>query len=142
MNFLKSKFFLVLVIVTMILVVVPAVLSLMGLTSPVRAVVNTVLTPVQKLFHTVADAVQGFTSYFTDFNRLMEENEKLRAENDSLKEQIYKSDELSDINEWLYNYLELKREHTDFRFVRAEITGRNSSSMNGIGRLENTKASR
>ncbi len=128
MNFLKSKFFLVLVIVTMILVLVPAILSMMGLTSPVRAAVNTVLTPVQKLFHAVADAVEGFGSYFTKFDRLMKENEDLRRENEALKEQIYQADELSDINEWLYSYLELKREHTDFQFLRAEITGRNSNS--------------
>ena len=111
-NFLKTRFFIVIVLVTLVLTIVPTVLSAMGLHSVVKDAALSLLTPIQGLFTSATNAVEGFTSYFTEFDRIVAENNELRSQIETLQDEIYKSQELSGMNEWLYDYLELKRERT------------------------------
>lgn len=129
MQFFKSRFFLGMVALTLVLVLVPSILSLMGFSSLVRGAVNVVFSPVQKLFHTVADALDGYVAYFTDFDELLEENRRLREEVADLREKAYDYDELSEINEWLYGYLELKRQNQSLKMLPATVTGGSSGNV-------------
>lgn len=122
-EFLKSKFFTVTVVIALIMVIVPTVFNSMGLGDMLKNAVNTVLTPAQNFFNYCTDAVDGFTSFFTEFDRIVDENNALRAEITSLRDQISRAEEAEEMNEWLYEYLELKREHTDYKFTEADITG-------------------
>ncbi len=127
-NIFRSRFFIVILVLTLALVVIPTALSLAGMSMYVRNAVNTVLTPVQKLFTYATDALDGFVSYFTEFDRLAAENEQLRSEVNDLNDRIYSAVEIEKMNEWLYDYLELKREHEDFVFEPATVTGRESGN--------------
>lgn len=127
-DFFKSKFFIAAVIIALILVIVPTVLSAMGLSGYVRSAVNGLLMPVQMAFTAITDAIEGYTSYFTEFDRLREENEQLRAELAAQRDQIYDAQELEEMLNFLYDYIELKREHTDFMFAPADITGRGAGN--------------
>jgi len=122
-EFLRSKFFTVTVIIALIMVIVPTVFSSMGLGGMLKNAVNTILTPAQSFFTYCTDAVDGFTSFFTEFDRIVDENNALREEITSLRDQISRAEEAEEMNEWLYDYLELKREHTDYKFTEADITG-------------------
>ncbi len=135
-NFLKTRFFIVIVLVTLVLTIVPTVLSAMGLHSVVKDAAMSLLTPIQGLFTAATNAVEGFTSYFTEFDRIVEENNELRSQIDALQDEIYKSQELSQMNEWLYDYLELKRERTDFKFESAGVTGRESGNYMTVYTLD------
>ncbi len=135
-GFLKSKFFIVIVLVAIVLTVVPTVLSAMGLHTVVKDAAVSLLTPVQKLFTYATNAVEGFTSYFTEFDRIVEENNQLRAQIQELENEIDSSKETAQMNEWLYNYLELKRERTDFKFQSANITGRESGNYMTVFTLD------
>lgn len=110
-------------ILTLASVIVPSILNAMGLESYVRQGINTLMIPAQKLFRAGTDAIEGFTSYFTKFDSLKEENKALREELQELKNEIYHAGELENMNDWLFSYLELKRQHTDFKFESAKITG-------------------
>lgn len=123
-KFFKSKFFLIMLCIALAAVIVPSVLSLMGLSDHVRGAVITLLSPLESGMTKVTDAVAGFTEYFTEFNRLKEENEKLKEEIAELKDEYYQIEEIMATNKWLFEYLEIKREHTDYDFAMAEIVGR------------------
>ncbi len=123
-KFLKSKFFIIMLCIALALVIVPSVLSLMGLSDYVKGAVSTVFSPMQSAMTKVTDAITGFTEYFTEYGRLKEENERLRAELAELKDKYYVIEEIEETNKWLYEYLEIKREHTDYDFAMAEIVGR------------------
>lgn len=127
-NFIKSKFFTVIVIITLIMVIVPSVFGVMGVGKFLRNGVNVILTPLQRVFTSVTDACDGFISYFTEFDRVVEENKALHGEINALKDRISSAEETEKINEWLFEYLELKREHTDYTMLDATITGREGSN--------------
>ncbi len=121
-DFFRSRFFAVLVVVALLLTIIPTVLYAMGVGDYAHGLVNSMLVPLQKGFTFITDSLDGYVSYFTEFDRIVEENAQLRKQIDELQDQIYSAEEIEGMNEWLFDYLELKREHTDFVFEAANIT--------------------
>ncbi len=118
----------VLVVLMIILTVVPSVLAATGGGGYVKNALNVVTSPFRQLFGYATNAISGFTSYFTEFDRIVEENKALREEIKELGERLSDAEETERMNEWLYRYLELKREHADFEFVAGTVTGRESGN--------------
>ncbi|MGM9653254.1 MAG: rod shape-determining protein MreC [Eubacteriales bacterium] len=125
-DFLKSRFFIVITVLCVVFVVVPSVLSALGMQNYVRSAVNIVMTPLQKCFNAVTDALDGFTAYFTEFDDIVAENVRLKTELAELSDRLYNAEKTENLNEWLSEFLEMKRAHTDFTFAEASITGRES----------------
>ena len=90
MRFYKSKPFIIMLTVAIVLVTVPAVLSLMGITAPLRNAAATVAAPFQWCADKISGAARGFVAYFTEFDDLQRENEQLRAELGELRDQIHR----------------------------------------------------
>ena len=122
-SFFCSNFFTVTVIVALCMIIVPTVFYSMGIGGVLKDAVNIIFTPAQKVFSYCADAVDGFVSFFTEFDRISDENKALKEEIAALRDRISRAEETEEMNEWLYDYLELKREHTDYKFVPATVTG-------------------
>ena len=135
-RFIESKFFVVTLIVALAFVIVPTTLASMGLGGQVSHAVNTVISPFQKLFSYVSDGISGFTEYFTEYDRLVEENEELRELVQLMRDEIHSAEELEQMNNWLFGYLELKREHTDFTFEPATVTGTGSGNYKTVLTLD------
>ena len=53
-----------------------------------------------------------------------------------MKDQIQSAEDLEQVNNWLFGYLELKREHTDFVFRQANITGTGSGNYMTVFTLD------
>ena len=119
-----NKFFVVMLCISLMLVIVPSVLAIMGLSDYVRGAVVTVLSPIEGAMTKVTDAIEGFTDYFTEYDRIKAENEELRRRLAELEERSYKIDEIEEMNEWLMGYLDLAREHTEYDLAAANIVGR------------------
>ena len=132
MRFIKSKFFIAVLIVALSMVIVPVILSSMGLGDTVRSAIATVLKPGQKLFGFVADGIAGYSEYFTKYDELVEENAALRERLATMQDEVNEAKELERVNNWLYDYLELKRQHPDYTFVDASVTGRQSSNYMSV----------
>lgn len=135
-DFLRSRFFSIVVIIALVMVIVPSVFGAMGLGSVLKDCVNVVFSPGQKLFTLCTDAVDGFVSFFTEFDRIVEENNALRKENSELRDRISKAEEAEEMNDWLYNYLELKREHSDYKFTEASVTAREGGNYMTVFMLD------
>ena len=135
-RFIESRFFIVALIVCLALAIVPSTLSVMGLGNYVSEGITTVFSPMQKLFSYVADGISGFSDYFTEYDRLVEENEELRQQLEIMREDIHSAEELEQMNEWLLGYLELKKEHTDFTFEPATVTGTGSGNYKTVITLD------
>ena len=121
---LKNKFFVIMLCISLMLVIVPSVLSIMGLSDYVRGAVVTVFSPFERMMTAVTDAAKGFTDYFTEFDKLKAENEELKNRLAELEDKNYKINEIEEMNRWLYSYIDLAREHTEFDFAVANIVGR------------------
>lgn len=135
-RFIESRFFTVALIVCIALVIIPTTLSAMGLRNYVNEGIQTVLSPFQKLFSYVSDGISGFSDYFTEYDRLEKENEELREMVEKMREDIRSAEELEQINDWLFSYLELKKEHTEFTFEPATVTGTGSGNYKTVLTLD------
>ena len=91
-RFIKNKFFILAVVLMVIAAAVPTALTLSGKGSYVHNAVNVLMTPLQKGFNYVTDALDGFTSYFTKFDDVVKENARLKEEIASLKKANLVSD--------------------------------------------------
>lgn len=142
-KFFRSRFFIVAVIAALVVIIVPTVLSAMGLGNYVRGAVGTIAQPFQTAFTRIGDTFAGFGEYFTAVRDLSAENTLLRERLDAMEDQLYNAGLLEEENAWLRDYLGLRRLHTDYRFEEASIIGRdagnamtsftlNRGSMHGI----------
>ncbi|MBR6807143.1 MAG: rod shape-determining protein MreC [Clostridia bacterium] len=135
-SFFKTKFFYVITALTVIAVVFPTVMCATGHTSFFRNAVNFIITPLSDLAHDAVDSIDGYARYVYNFDRLVEENKALKAENDTLKEEVYKSRELEEQYEWISEYLELKMQNTSYKFVAADVCGSESGNYSSVFMLD------
>ena len=76
-DFFKSKTFIILLTLLVILGGVPAILGAMGQGEFVRDAAVSLLTPLLRGAYAVGDGLRGYAEYFTEFDRLKDENEAL-----------------------------------------------------------------
>ncbi|MEE0970011.1 MAG: rod shape-determining protein MreC [Clostridia bacterium] len=127
-RFFKSRFFIIALLVSLVLVIVPVVLTAMGLGSTVRSALGAAATPFRAVFTGVANAADGFVSYFGEFDSISAENKILKDRIADLEKRLKAAEATEEENRWLYNYLGLKREHIDYEFEAARVTGRESGN--------------
>lgn len=129
MNVIRSRFFLAALCVALALVIVPAVLASMGLGNVVADVVDTVTYPVRFCVSKIWDGFSGFTAYFTEYDRLKEENAALKETIRSYEDALHENEVLREENHWLRDYLSLKNEHIDYSLLDAAVIGRESTGF-------------
>lgn len=128
MRYFKNKFFFICLTVALCLTVFSVVLSASGHAWFLKDALNVVSTPFRAVFNYCADGIQGFVDYFTEFDRISKENEKLRQENDELRGIQSDIEVLKEENAWLRDFLEIKNFNTSFEFADANVIGRSSGS--------------
>ena len=128
MKFFRSKFFIVCLAITLVLVLVPSAFAAFGRTDLLRSALVTVAKPFSIAGSKVADAVNGFTDIFTDYDRLKEENAALRAELEELRSQEHNAEVVQNENEWLKGYLQFHNEHPDYILTDARIIAREAGN--------------
>lgn len=136
MKFLKSKLFLILICVALVLTVVPAVLSAMGHTGIVRQAFLTVTYPVRAAFNAVARGFRGFGEYFTQYSTLKEENESLKQELDELQSKLDRADVALDENEWLRGYFGISEEMLKLELIDANVVGYSTGNTDTVYMLD------
>lgn len=132
MNIFKNRFFIIVLTAAFLLSILPTVLCAMGQGSYVRAALGTIAQPLATLAAKAGDGLSGFSIYFTEVERLREENQALREELDDCKDRIYNAKMLEEENSWLSDYLGLKKEHSDFIFEEAAVIGRESGNYSTV----------
>lgn len=128
MKFLKNKFFIACVSISLALIIFTSVLSAMGLQNYLADGVNTLLYPLRWCGYRIRDGFIGYTEYFRDMDDLLSENESLRQEIDSYKSELNDSQAVREENDRLREYLELKRIYSDLTLCDALIISRGSES--------------
>ena len=136
MKFFKSKFFWISLCIVAFLVLGTALMSALGMTGPLRSVAQTVAKPFAWCGARMADAVNGFVDTFTDYDRLKEENESLRAELSSREGEEHEAELLKEENTWLKEYLKLAADHPEFSLTDARIIARESDEYSTVLTLD------
>lgn len=136
MKFLRSRFFLICVCILLVVVLVPSAFIAFGQTDLLHSALVTVSTPFSYCGAYVADAVNGFTDIFTDYDRLKEENAALRAELEALRTAEHDRDVVQNENEWLKEYLNFHNEHPSYRLTDARVVGREANNYASVFTLD------
>ena len=128
MKFLKSKFFIITLSIVLSIALITGILALVGFSGPIKLVLGTAAKPFSYVGSYFADAVNGFVEVFTDYDALKAENEALRAELDSLKNEGYNAEVLEKENQWLKDYINFATEHPDLELTDARVIGQSGES--------------
>lgn len=131
MRYFKNKFFLIALTVALCLTVFSVVLSASGHAWFLKDALNVISMPFRAVFNYCADGLAGFGAYFTEFDRISEENEKLRQENEELKKLQSDIEALKGENAWLRDFLEIKNFNTTFEFADATVIGKGAGASQG-----------
>lgn len=128
MRFLKNKFFISALIAALLVATSATVLSVMGIKSPLRSIFGTLASPFRWVFSQAAEGMAGFSAYFTEFDRLAEENAGLRSEVESLRLELDKARQAKEENEFLRGVVGLENLRPEWRLREATVIGRESGS--------------
>ena len=140
MKFFKSKFFIITLIVTVLVAAVFTAMSFFGYSSYIKAGLNYVTVPIQKLSDAVGRALDGYASYITEFDKLKTENEELKKQITEMLDQVQSASGIKEENDQLRRMLEVKEEHLDYKFEPADVVGRedgNYMTVFTLGRGKN-----
>ena len=121
MKFLKSKFFLICAAIALSVALITGCLAMLGFTGPVKLVLGTVAKPFRLMGTWAANAVNGITEVFDDYEEIKAENDALRAELEEKNDESYNADLLYEENEWLKQYLNVVTKHPELQLVDAKI---------------------
>ncbi len=107
------------------------IFALMGWGSLLGTVGSTILYPFRWVADTWTESISGYFDYFADMDELRAEVDFLKAENESLKSALIDAEIAMDESQWLYRYLSMKEEHTDYALCAAAVVS--STSVSGAG---------
>ena len=132
MKFLKSKFFIFTAAVAIVLALAASALAVFGRADLLRGAVGTIAKPFSWCGARISDAINGFTDVFTEYDRLVEENQRLKDELDEIKKNNYTSEVLKEENSWLKKYLSIKTENPAFVLTDAEVISREAGNYSTV----------
>ncbi len=104
--------------------------------SPVKNVVDTVVSPMQKGINQVGCKISGFFSRLNDIEELQAENERLKAEIEDLKSKSSMTNQDKYELDALRKLYELDSKYTDLPKVAARIIARESNGWYNIFTLD------
>jgi len=128
MRIFQNKFFIVCLCVAVVIAGITSTFSLMGYRSLSRNIVGTLATPFRWVATVMTNAVTGFGKYFSSIDELTEQNEALKQENATLKEQLSHANLIEKENDRLREYLSMKSEYPSFSFEEGMVIGREASN--------------
>lgn len=95
--------------------------------SPLNRITAFVFSPASRAATAAASYFSKLPVSFKSSSVLASENEKLREEIDSLKQQLVDYEQAKHKNEFYQQFLELKEEHEDYKFAEAAVIGRDAA---------------
>ncbi len=127
-EFFTSRLFAVMMII--IIICVGAALytgAVEDATSPTSVVAGAIITPVQNAVTSIQNGISGFFDYFTEYDRIVAENEQLKAEIAALEQKVRDAEVAIDENNRLRQLLEIKEKNRSFQFEVAEVVSRSTT---------------
>ena len=103
-------------------------LSLGGHMDAAGSAVTFITTPFRAVFGWIADGVNGVFDHFSSVDKLLKENEDLKTQLDTYRDEAERAELLEGENSWLREQMGLSERYASATFADAKITGRSSNS--------------
>lgn len=102
-----------------------------GLTPFLSQVVGFIVTPIQQVSSQISGTVSGYFQRYARADEISDENERLRAEVNELREQMIDYAQYKQENETLREFLDLKGANPDFVLESAAVVARDQNDRFG-----------
>lgn len=123
--FFRSRQFKIFLAVTASVIALSIVLSLIGgYISPQAGILQTITEPFKALAAGVKHSVDNLDTRLNKSDELLDQNEKLKEEINSLRDKLVEYESAINENEILKDFLEIKENNPDFEFCPALISSR------------------
>ncbi len=130
--FLRSRQFKIIVAIFSVVVLLAVTFGIIGKRmAPQTDIAGTIAAPFRNAFNGIANVVVDFFDNYNSGTKLSLENSELKAEIDELRKKIADYDEMAAENNHYKEFLEIKENHTDFKFCDATIIARDSDDPYG-----------
>lgn len=118
-------------IITLVILILLIFLSNVqtGKLSFLESIVSSVVTPVQNLFISLGNKIQGNNKYFSDIETLIKENEELKEKNSSLEEQVRELEMVKADNETMHEYMNLTQKYAEYETIPAYVINKDVSNF-------------
>lgn len=94
----------------------------------IEGAVNSVVTPIQRVFADLKNKIQGNSQYFTDIESLEMENEELKKRNSELETELRELESIKADNVILQEYMNLTQKYADYTTIPAYVINRDVSN--------------
>lgn len=125
-NFLNSRAFGIMILILLLCVGIILYTSASGGAGPVSVAVKTAVAPLQKGFSRLTGGMSHGISYFTEFDALQAENDRLNKELREAQQQLRDAQIALDENERLRTLAGIKARNRSFEFEVAEVIARSA----------------
>lgn len=93
-----------------------------------ESAINSVVTPIQRVFTDLRNKIQGNSVYFTDIENLQIENEQLKNRNSQLETELRELESIKADNVTLQEYMNLTQKYADYNTIPAYVINRDVSN--------------
>ena len=132
MKLFKSKAFIICLVCAIVLTLIPTMLAAFGGTDLLRSFAGTLAKPFTFIGSTVAEAFNGFVDVFADYDKLKDENESLKEELEAYKKKEYDEQLLREQNDWLKDYINFRASNPEFKITDAKIVSREAGNYGTV----------
>lgn len=130
--FFRSRQFKKILLIASVVVAFGVICGLIGLTStPGSSIFGAVARPFQNVFNSVSHGVGEFFTKLNDGDKLLENIEVLKTENQELKNKLVNYEQVIQQNEFYKEFFELKENNYDFKFEDATVISRDTADIYG-----------
>ena len=91
-------------------------------------VASKLVMPVQNGLTYLKNKISGNSTFFTDINKLKEENEELQAKNSELEQSLRELENIKTENEMLKGYMNLKEKYGEYQTIPAYVINKDISN--------------
>lgn len=93
-----------------------------------ESVVNSIVTPIQRVFTDLKYKIQGNSAYFTNLENLQAENKELKETNSKLETELRELESIKADNVTLQEYMNLTKKYADYNTIPAYIINKDVSN--------------
>lgn len=117
------------IIITIIILILTVIFSNNeNNSSLVENFASKLVMPVQNGLTYLKNKVSGNNTFFTDINKLKEENEKLKSKNKDLEQSLKEIENIKTENETLKEYLGLTEKYSDYKTIPGDVINKDISN--------------
>ena len=96
--------------------------------SYIESVASSIVNPIQRVFADLKNKIEGNSTYFSNMDSIIKENEELRTKNSELETELREFEKIKADNATLQSYMNLTQKYSSYNTIPAYVINRDVSN--------------